>query len=549
MTEHDRDELPEPEVRRQHRWSFSLIWLVPIVAAIAGLVLVVRTYMQAGPTINVTFETAEGLEAGKTEVRYKNVVVGKVKRITLSKDHSHVVVIVDLNKDASSLAVEDSRFWVERPRIGINGVSGIDTLLSGAYIGVDIGASGEDKNDFTGLEKPPAVTHDMKGKLFMLHTEDAGSLAIGSPLYYHRIAVGKVVESDLDEDGKHVTVQVFVDAPHDQLVTENTRFWNASGIDLSLNASGLKVNTQSLATVVAGGVAFQPFNDQDLGEPAVDKADFHLFADQGAALAPPDGPAVEVLMHFEQSVRGLSAGAPLDFHGVNFGGVKSIELQFDPEKKRFFTDVKADVYPDRLGAAMKSMRALEKSTQTTANQMWARMVERGLRAQLRSGNLITGQLFIAFDFVKNPQAVSFDENAKPLVIPTAPGSMEQLQEQLQSIVKKIDEIPFGDIGKNLNATLKSANSLLAQLDKEVAPEAKATLRDAQHAMQSLDQSMASPDAPLQQDARRTLDEVSRAAASFRALADYLEQHPESLIRGKTSEQEPAGDSGSDSGRK
>ncbi len=543
MTEHDLNDLPEPEARRQHRWSFSLIWLVPIVAAVAGLVLVVRTYLEAGPIINLSFETAEGLEAGKTEVRYKNVVVGKVRRVTLSRDHTHVVAMVDLNKDASRLAVEDSRFWVERPRIGINGVSGIDTLLSGAYIGVDIGTSDDARKEYTGLEKPPPVTHDMKGKLFMLHTEDAGSLQIGSPLYYHRMPVGKVVETDLDEDGKHVTVQVFVDAPHDQLVTENTRFWNASGVDLSLSASGLKVNTQSLATVIAGGVAFQPFDDQDLGGQAVDKADFHLFADQSAALAPPDGPAVEVLMHFEQSVRGLSAGAPVDFHGVNFGTVKSIELQFDAKEKEFFTDVKADVYPDRLGAAMKSMRALEKSTQTSANQMWGRMVERGLRAQLRAGNLITGQLFIAFDFVKNPKPVAFDIAAKPLVIPTAPGSMEQLQEQLQSIVKKIDEIPFGEIGKNLNGTLKSANSLLIQLDKELAPEAKATLRDAQHAMQSLDQSLASPDAPLQQDARRTLEEVNRAAASFRALADYLEQHPESLIRGKSAEQEPGGDSG------
>ena len=543
MTEPDPYDLPEPQTRRQHRWSFSLIWLVPIVAAIAGLVLVVRTYLEAGPTITITFETAEGLEAGKTEVRYKDVVVGKVHRITLSRDHSHVQAIVDLNKDAASLAVADSRFWVERPRVGINGVSGIETLLSGAYIGVDIGNSGEQKKDFTGLEKPPAVTHDMKGRLFVLHTEDAGSLAIGSPLYYHRVPVGKVVESDLDEDGKHVTVQVFVDAPHDQLVTENTRFWNASGIDLSLNASGLKLNTQSLATVVAGGIAFQPFSDQNPGSPAAEKTAFQLFSDQTTALAPPDGPPVEVLMHFDQSVRGLSNGAPIDFHGISFGAVKSIELQFDPARKEFFTDVTADVYPDRLGAAMKSMRALEKSTQTSANQMWGRMVERGLRAQLRAGNLITGQLFIAFDFVKNPQPVAFDEAAKPLVIPTAPGSMEQLQEQLQSIVHKLDQIPFGDIGKNLDSTLKNASSLLAQLDRDLAPQAKATLRDAQHAMQSLDQSMASPDAPLQQDARRTLQEVNRAAASFRALADYLEQHPESLIRGKSTAQEPADDSG------
>lgn len=543
MTDPDFHDLPEPERKPRHRWSISLIWLVPIAAAVAGLVLVVRTYMEAGPSIAIVFETAEGLEAGKTEVRYKNVVVGKVRHIALSRDHSHVVAKVDLNKDASKIAVADSRFWVERPRVGINGISGIETLVSGAYIGVDIGESEEARTEFTGLEKPPAVTHDMKGRLFMLHTADAGSLAIGSPVYYHRIPVGKVVGSDLDPDGKNVTVQIFVDAPNDRLVTENARFWNASGVDLSLSSSGLKVNTQSLATVIAGGVAFLPFNDGDAGGPAADKADFYLFADEAGALAPPDGPAVEVLMHFQQTVRGLSSGAQIDFHGINFGTVKSIQLQFDKERKEFYTDVVADVFPDRLGAAMKSMRELEKSSKISPNQMWERMIERGLRAQLRAGNLITGQLYIALDFVKNPRPVLFDSSAKPLVIPTAPGGMEELQEQLQSIVKKLDQIPFGEIGKNLNSTLKNASELLGQLDKQLVPEAKATLHEAQDAMRSLNEGLASPDAPLQRNAQRTLEEVNRAAASFRALADYLEQHPESLIRGKTNEQEPAGDSG------
>lgn len=551
MSPPDIQDLPEPEHKPRHRWSISLIWLVPIAAALAGLVLVVRTYLQEGPTISITFETAEGLEAGKTEVRYKNVVVGKVRRITLSRDRSHIAAVVDLNKDASKLAVEDSRFWVERPRVGINGVSGIETLVSGAYIGVDIGESDAPKTDFTGLEKPPAVTHDMKGKLFMLHTPDAGSLAIGSPVYYHRMPVGRVVESDLDPDGKNVTIQAFVEAPNDRLVTENARFWNASGVDLSLNASGLKLNTQSLATVIAGGVAFLPFHEDDPGPPADNKADFHLFPDQGSALAPPDGPATPILMHFGQTVRGLNTGAQVDFHGINFGTIKSIELQFDPDKKDFYTDVTADVFPDRLGAAMRSMRALEKSSQISPTQMWGRMVERGLRAQLRSGNIITGQLYVALDFVKNPAPVKFDPDARPLVIPTAPGSMEELQEQLQGIVKKLNDIPFGDIGRNLDSTLKNASSLLGRLDRELVPEAKGTLHSAQQALDSLNSSLASPDAPLQQNLGRTLEQVNRAAASFRALADYLERHPESLLRGKSGEREPQADddAGKEQGKK
>ena len=382
MSELHSEQLPEPEVRRQNRFGVSLIWLVPIVAAIAGMVLVVRTYLQAGPSITITFETAEGLEADKTEVRYKNVVVGKVRRITLSDDRSHIVARVDLEKDAARLAVKDSRFWVERPRVGINGVSGIETLLSGAYIGVDIGESDEVLKEFTGLEKPPAVTHDMKGRLFMLHTADAGSLAVGSPLYYHRIPVGRVVQSDLDDDGKNITVLVFVDSPNEKLVTVNSRFWNASGVDLSLSADGLKVNTQSLATVVAGGVAFAPFREDNPGPQADDKSDFHLFPDQGTALAPPDGPSMQILMHFEQSVRGLSTGAPVDFRGISFGKVTSIDLQFDTQKKQFYTDVLAEVYPDRLGPAIKTLRQLEKDSGSSTAQMWGDLIGRGLRAGL-----------------------------------------------------------------------------------------------------------------------------------------------------------------------
>lgn len=540
-------DLPSPELRRPHRWSFSLIWLVPLAAAVAGLVLVIRTYLEAGPTITITLETAQGLEAGKTEVHYKEVVVGKVTRIKLSPDHSHVSVSVDLDKDAASLAVEDSRFWVERPRVGLGGISGIETLLSGAYIAVDVGSSTEPQRHFTGLEKPPAVTHDMRGKRFLLHTGDVGSLAIGSPLYYRRTPVGRVVASELDADGRNVTVQVFVDAPYDRYVTRNTRFWNASGVRVALNASGFKLDTQSLATVIAGGIAFAPASEDDPGAPAADKDEFQLFDDQAAAMAPPDGPAQELRMRFTQSTRGLAVGAQVDFRGLAFGAVKSIELNYDASRQEFYTEVLADVYPDRLGPAIRSLREAEKTNRLTPGGMWGRMVQRGLRAQLRAGNLLTGQLYIGIDFLPHAKPVKFDPGAAPLDIPTAPGSMEQLQEQLQDIARKLDGIPFDEIGRNLRDTLKSANSLLQQLDTQLAPEARQTLQDAQHALQSLDRNLASPDAPVQRDARRTLQELNRAASSLRALADYLEQHPESLLRGKPASAEPAPQSGAGAG--
>lgn len=543
----DPQALPEPELRPRRRWSLSLIWLVPLVAAIAGAVLIARAYLLSGPTIDISFETAEGLEAGKTEVRYKNVVIGKVEKIVLSKDHSQITAYVGLSSTAKGVAVNDTRFWVERPRVSIGGISGIGTLLSGAYIGVDIGSSGQEERHFKGLEKPPPVTHDQKGRRFILHAADAGSLAIGAPVYYRKIAVGSVVASDLDADGKNITVQVFVNAPNDHLVTADTRFWNASGVDVALGATGLKLNTQSLATVVAGGIAFQVRDENQTAPPAASNAEFTLFADQVTALAPPDGPPLTIRMRFRQSTRGLSLGAPVDFQGITLGTVKSALLDFDRDTKRFYTDVSADIFPERLGPAYNTLKhSRREGRDLSVPEMFARMIEHGLRAQLRAGNLLTGQLYVALDFVKGAAAAKADSSSAEVEIPTAPGSLQELQTQIQDIVHKLDDVPFDQIGNNLSGTLKNANSLLRQLDRELAPEAKKTLAQARRSIESLDQGMLAPDAPLQVDAHRTLDQLNRAAQSLRALADYLEQHPESLIRGKP--EVPVPDGGSDEPR-
>jgi paraquat-inducible protein B len=538
--------LPDPppaEVRRPHRWSFSLIWLVPLAAVVAGAVLAVRTYLEAGPEISIEFETAQGLEAGKTEVHYKEVVVGKVTRIKLSPDRRHVVVTVDLDKGAATLAVADTRFWVERPRVGLGGISGIDTLISGAYIAVDVGTSQDSARHFLGLEKPPPFTHDMQGKRFVLHTQDVGSLAIGSPVYFRRIPVGRVVGSDLNADGRGVTIQVFIDAPYDHFVTRNTRFWNASGVRLTLNASGFKLDSQSLATVVAGGLAFAPMAQGGPDPAAGDAAEFELFADESTALAAPDGPAQLLRMRFSQSTRGLVVGAPVDFRGLEFGSVKSIALDFDVERHEFYTEVVCEVFPDRLGNAIRSLRQIEKSQGLSRGQMWGRMVQRGLRAQLRSGNLLTGQLYISIDVLAHADPVKFDPNAEPLEIPTAPGSIEQLQQQIQEIARKLDEVPFGEIGRNLKDTLHDADLLLRTLDTQLAPAAKAMLEQAEKSLYAVDVNLASPDAPVQRDAHRSFEQLDRAAASLRTLADYLEQHPEALLRGKPAGTEPAGDAG------
>jgi paraquat-inducible protein B len=540
MTEQTpREELPEPVVRK-HRFSLSLIWLVPVLAALVGLSLVVHAWLQAGPDITLTFQTAEGLEAGKTPVKYKNVVIGKVTGLDLSEDRTRVRVKVALNKSASSFATKGTRYWVVRPRIGLGGVSGVDTLLSGAFIGADVGDSTEEQYEFTGLETPPAVLHGAPGKSFVLHTDDLGSLDTGSPVYYRRIQVGRVSSYTLDKDGKGVSLRIFVDGPNDRFVTRSTRFWNASGVDVSLSAAGLKLNTQSLATVIAGGVAFEEPRGPHDATPATEDADFTLFGDEATAMAPPDGPPRYIRMRFNQSLRGLAVDAPVEFLGVNIGKVVSMTMDYEAKDTRFPLTVGAVIYPQRLGNAYDKLAAQAglKDGRVDLARMFAPLVAHGLRAQARTGNLLTGQLYIALDFVPRAPRADFDMASTPVELPTAPGSFDKLQEQLADIVTRVQKIPFDSIGRNLDGTLADLDRTLKQVNGEVLPELKGTLKGAQRTLGSADSAL-SADSPLQQNLGSTLAELQRMARSLRALTDYLGVHPEALIRGRPDDAPPA----------
>lgn len=537
----DGGDLPRPVVSRR-RFNASLIWLVPALAALVGLSLVVNSWLQAGPQITISFQSAEGLDPGKTPVKYKNVVIGRVNKIHLSGDRSHVLVKVALEKSAESFATKGTRYWVVRPRIGLGGVSGIDTLLSGAFIGVDAGDSSEPEDEFKGLEIPPAVNHGAPGRSFVLHSDDLGSLDVGSPVYYRRIQVGRVVSYQLDPDGKGVSLQIFVDGPNDKFVTTASRFWNASGIDASVGAAGLQVKTESLATVLAGGVAFQDPRGPHDATPAPEQTSYQLFGDQTTAMAPPDGEPRYFRMRFEQSVRGLAVDAPVEFLGINIGKVVSVNLDYDEKAQRFPVVVGAVVYPQRLGNAYDKLEALAKARgeNPDLSQLMGRLVDHGLRAQARSGNLLTGQLYVALDFVPHTPAVTFDPNAKPLMVPTVPGSFDKLQEQMAEIVDKLDKIPFDSIGKNLDQTLAGLNATLKQVNGQTLPEFKTTLQGVQKTMGSANDAL-SGDSPLQQNLGSTLQELQRMARSLRVLTDYLGGHPEALIRGRRPDTKPTSD--------
>jgi paraquat-inducible protein B len=524
--------LPEPVVSGRRRARPSIIWLVPVVAAIAGILLIVRAFLQSGPTITITFESAEGLDPGKTEVRYKDVVVGHVRSVELTDDRTHVAVEVDLTREASSLAVEDTQFWVVRVRADLGGISGFKTLVSGTYIGVNLGKSSESRHRFEGLEDPPLMTSDEKGRRFHLRTADLGSINVGSPIYYRRVPVGRVVGAELDENGAGVDVVAFVEEPYDRFVTTQTQFWNTSGLDLSFDANGFKLDTASLVTLIAGGVQFQAPDTDTPAPPAPDNARFVLHDTRAAALSPRDAVTMAARMRFAESTRGLAVDGPVDFKGIMVGRIKGVELMFDAKSQRFFTEVSADLYPKRLGHAYEQLLADTPADGESPETLYGHLIQRGLRAQLRAGNLITGQLYVALDFPSKPKTTQIDLAARPLNIPTESSSFDQIQGRVADIVTKVDTIPFDEIGQRLNRALGNADALLKRLDGEVAPEATLTLREARTTLDAANRSLLDPEAPLRQDMGRTLQEVERTVRSLRDLSEYLQRHPESLLRGR-----------------
>lgn len=542
-------DIPDAVSEPRRRFSVQLVWIIPIVASLIGLSIAVKAFMDRGETITITFKTGEGMEAGKTKLKYKDVQIGEVKGIAIAKDRSHVVVTAEMSKDARGLLVKDTRFWVVRARISGGTVSGLGTLIGGSYIGVGAGTSDENRDEFIGIETPPVVSLDVPGRQFVLHSADVGSLDTSSPIFYRRMPVGQVIATDLDRDGKGVTIKVFIRAPFDQYVKTNSIFWHASGVDLTLNASGVKINTESMVSILLGGISFQTPQDRIDAPSAGSDSVFPLFSTRDEALKH-TGTVETYLLVFKESVRGLSTGAPVDLRGVTVGEVTKIDVALNSSNSEISIPVEIQFYPELLRAQYRNKSQQVKTPDSRA--LLDPLVARGFRAELKSGNLLTGQLYVALDFFPKAPPSKINWSTIPPTFPTVPGSMGQLQKKLMQIVQKIEKMPLeelaGDARKTiqtLDATLKSADKLLMNVDSTVVPEARTVLLEARQSLEDVRKTLGearktlgganqvlADDAPVQLDLRETLREVSRAAQSLRVLSDYLGQHPESLIRGK-----------------
>ncbi|MBN2125079.1 MAG: MCE family protein [Deltaproteobacteria bacterium] len=558
-----KDVTPPPAPRVKAKSGPSLVWLIPLLTALVGGWLIVKTVSERGPEITITFRTAEGIEAGKTKVKYKDIEVGTVESVHFGRDFSHVIVKARMEKDSDSLLRRDTSFWVVKPRLGLRGATGLSTLFSGAYVEIEPG-QGAPQRHFIGLDAPPVVRADVPGTKIVLLARKLGSLGIGSPIYYQGILAGEVLGWELGTDRKSILIYAFIEAPFDKLVRSNTRFWNISGVDVSVGAGGFSVHMESVQSLIYGGIAFETPDTLEKVKENVEGLVFTLHDDYASIQEQVFTRKIIFVLFFEGSVRGLQPGAPVEFKGIKVGSVKDVRLEFNSRDTSFRIPVLIELEPQRIvetgGTDVPSPQETLKS-----------LVDRGLRAQLQTGSLLTGQLFVDLDMHPDTPIRLVNAGGPYPELPTIPGSLEQMTASLKLILVRLEKLDVERLGGELLDTLQGANQLArGASDLIQKPELGATVDDLQEGLRSLksilrkvdqraepiaanlDKALAAgrqalekvritldlanevlePDSPLQLRWVELTEELAETARSIRTLVDLLERNPNSVIFGK-----------------
>jgi len=529
------NESVEEAVWEEQGKRISTVWIVPIVALIVGAWLIYQNLSEKGPEIEIVFKSAEGVEAGKTLVKYRDIEVGKVTDVKFTDDLKSVRVFVELKKNMEPYLSEKTKFWIMKARLSLNEVQGLDTLLSGVYIVMNPEKGEKEIHTFRGLDKIPVVTANEKGHIYYLKANDIGSLEAGSPIYYKKLRAGSVDSYRLDKDGKRVTIKVFIKSPFDKMVLETTRFWNASGITADIGTSGIEVHTESLTSILVGGLAFDNFPKLGIGKPAPQSYVFSLYKSLKNAQKPQYKRVLYFWVYFENSIRGLKIGAPVEFHGVPIGEVVNYSLIGDAKTAEFKIPILIKIEPERFTVIGKE----DNSSKGVDLNILGNLFERGFRAQLQSGNLLTGELFIDLDFHKDMPTYKAKKENGYYVLPTVPATMESIKTDLKTILKKISTIPFEEIGNEIDLMLKEIRTGTVPALNDTLKSTGMMIKSADDTMKSLDNTVNAAknnyldsNAQFNKKLMRLMDELSRTSRSVKNLTDYLERHPESLLRGK-----------------
>jgi paraquat-inducible protein B len=548
MNETLEPQLPQPRPARP-RLRLSRVWIIPFAAAAIALGLVFQHLAAEGPTITVTFKSVAGIEPGKTQIRYKDVAIGLVTGVRLTPDDHAVEVSAKISKDAEGLMTEGASFWIVRPHVTATEISGLGTLLSGNYIGFDRGVPDRVKRQFVGLENPRLVDPDTPGRHFTVRAMSGERVEAGLPVYHLGLQVGQVTSVAIASDHRALELDVFVNAPYDVEVLASTRFWTAGGIDVTVDGTGVNLRTEALLAVLVGGLAF----DSPRAAPrdaAAAGTSFALYRDRPTAMKQPDPGELRYVLHFDEPVDNLSPGAPVTFLGVATGEVTRVGLAYAPETRRMRARVEITFSPQRVIARLPAQQVgpvqrLESDPRRKQAFLRA-MIEEGLRAQLRTSSLVTGQRYVAFDYFPRAPRATLVSGRDPQELPVVPSLVPGLEEKLAALLDNLGKVPFDAVASDLRDTLRTARTALGSMDvlfkdvdKAALPRLMETLQDARTALNAAERMMngasetlVGRDAPAQRELRAALQEVARAARSLRALSDSIELHPESLLRGR-----------------
>jgi paraquat-inducible protein B len=516
-------------VWQEKKRGISTVWIVPIVAVVIGAWLIFQSLSEKGPTIVINFKSAAGIQADKTVIKYKDIEIGKVTDVTFGKALKTVKVTAELQKNMKPFLSENTRFWVVQAKLGVGEVQGLDTLLSGVYIVMDPQKGQESVREFEGLDQIPVISSGEKGHTFILKAKDIGSLSVGSPIFYRKLKAGSVASYKLDPDGQFVTLKVFVKSPFDKLVNTKTRFFNTSGIRFSMNADGIDVQTESLVSLMMGGLAFDNFPVHGKGGPVPKDFVFSLYDSKKDAQKVRYKRELYFWVYFNESIRGLSIGAPVEFRGMKIGEVVNFSLIGDAETAEFKIPILVKIEPERF-----TILGIDRSKQSNEVNVpiFEKLIEKGFRAQLQSGNLITGELLIDLDMHPDAPKVEPRKEHGYYIIPSIPATLASLKNNLQAILDRIAKIPFEAIGEELNGSLKTFRTQTLPTINSTVKSVDQLVKDTDRMMNEARKNYIDSNAEINRKILKLLNEATRTTKSIKNLTDYLERHPESLIKGK-----------------
>ncbi|WP_077701054.1 intermembrane transport protein PqiB [Thioclava nitratireducens] len=444
-------------------WTrLSVVWIVPLIALLITLGVAWKTVADRGELIHIDFKDATGVEVG-TPLKFREVEVGKVESVSFTHDLEQVRLGVRLDNEVAPYVDQDAKFWLVRPEVSARGIQNLGTVLSGTYIeGFWNNKPNGSQTLFQGLDKPPVSPDPSKGTIIELRAKDAGGIVDGAPVLYHGLTVGHLQNLRLDDDGSGVIVDAFIEAPHNKLLTTQTRFWDTSGFSVKFDTSGLSLDVRSLATLVQGGVEFDTFTSG--GGIVEDQQAFRLYDSKDTAensvfqsdvVDPP-----KYTLLFDDPVQGLEVGSKVQFRGVEAGEVTAlaIKIRKDSTGQRYAQQqLTIALSPDRLGLSRDA-------GEEAVTQFLQGEIQNGLRARIANTGLLGGTMVIELTDVPDLPNAEMNLDADPYpTIPTAPAAENDLAKSAKGVFKRIEGLPIEEV---MNSAIRTLDSISAVAESE-----------------------------------------------------------------------------------